>query len=222
MRIPEECHDYGVYRDLLSSSLRQNLIYQEDLRRLREMVGGLPSKDLSILSIGPATGVLEERLCRSFPRKNFDFTLVEPEQGLALEAQERLESAGAIVTGVINHSIEKYLPLPSSYGLVLCTRVVHHLGCPETVLSHLYDALAPQGHLYVSDLLRPKSEKEVRFSLRLRQAVLEHALSLEMAESSLRAALTLEEVERLVGVVPGKLELSENWFKNWHFHSYRD
>ena len=92
-----------------------------------------------------------------------------------------------------------------AFGCVFSNSIVHHIPEPFEVLVEMRRVLAPQGLLFVRDLLRPESAETVEQLVKL-YAGQESARQQQLFRQSLHAALTLDEVADLAqrsGLPPG-------------------
>jgi ubiquinone/menaquinone biosynthesis C-methylase UbiE len=85
-----------------------------------------------------------------------------------------------------------------SFPAVISNSIVHHIPEPRGVLSEMVRVLAPQGTLFIRDLLRPADESTLS---RLVQTYAGEATELQRAmfRASLHAALTLQELREVIG-----------------------
>jgi ubiquinone/menaquinone biosynthesis C-methylase UbiE len=86
----------------------------------------------------------------------------------------------------------------ASFAAVISNSIVHHIPEPMQVLAEIKRVLRPGGLLFVRDLLRPV-DKETLAGLVATYAGDGNAHQQKMFAESLHAALSLEEIEALVG-----------------------
>jgi ubiquinone/menaquinone biosynthesis C-methylase UbiE len=72
--------------------------------------------------------------------------------------------------------------------------LLHHLAYPAAALAEMVRVLAPSGWLFVRDLVRPQNDGHVQELVEL-YAGTENGRQRDLFEASLRAALSLPEVE---------------------------
>ena len=118
------------------------------------------------------------------------------EHMLAL-ARRKIHTAGAQNRITLLARDAKATGLESgSFDLVMCNSLVHHLADPLLVLREARRLMAPRGGLLVKDLLRPSAEDELQ-ALVQRYAANDTDYQRKLFSESLRAALTLDEVEQI-------------------------
>jgi 2-polyprenyl-3-methyl-5-hydroxy-6-metoxy-1,4-benzoquinol methylase len=80
---------------------------------------------------------------------------------------------------------------------VISNSIVHHVPDPRQVLAEAWRLVGPSGLVFFRDLFRPDDDSTVRRLVETYAAGANHHQQ-QMFEDSLRAALTVEEVRRLV------------------------
>jgi len=99
----------------------------------------------------------------------------------------------------LTHMDGKQIDFEDDYfHVVMSNSIVHHIPQPMQVLSEAVRITLPGGHIFVRDLKRPNSEAELQHLVETHTAN-ENESSRKMFAESLRAALTLEEIQALVG-----------------------
>ncbi|MCM2371223.1 class I SAM-dependent methyltransferase [Aporhodopirellula aestuarii] len=103
---------------------------------------------------------------------------------------------------------------------VISNTVLHHLESPINALRLGIKALRPGGRLFVRDLYRPETDREVERLVELHGGSAEAATSgidpRQLLRQSLHAALTLEEIREIVatlGIDPGCVNMTSN--RHW-------
>lgn len=98
----------------------------------------------------------------------------------------------------LRHMDAKALPFANdTFAAVISNSIIHHIPAPAVVLSEMVRVLAPEGILFVRDLLRPDSEADIHY-LVAAHAADANLHQRQMFADSLRAALTLTEIRELV------------------------
>jgi ubiquinone/menaquinone biosynthesis C-methylase UbiE len=156
--------------------------------------------DLEVLDLGTGTARIPIELCRQNARIRV--------LGVDL-AREMLEVAAANVAraglGERIHLARvdaKRLPYSAGrFAAVMSNSIVHHIPEPAVALAEAVRVLRrPRGLIFIRDLARPYDDAEVR-RLVATYAGAENAHSQEMFANSLRAALSIEEIRKLVAAL---------------------
>jgi ubiquinone/menaquinone biosynthesis C-methylase UbiE len=152
--------------------------------------------DREILDVGTGTALIPIELCRSHPQCRVlgvdlaENMLIVARKNIArsrLEANIRVERIDA-----------KRLPYEDGqFAAVISNSIVHHIPQPLRVLAECWRVLQPGGGLFIRDLLRPADDDEVR-RLVATYAAGANAHQQQMFDDSLRAALSLKEIQDLV------------------------
>jgi ubiquinone/menaquinone biosynthesis C-methylase UbiE len=90
------------------------------------------------------------------------------------------------------------LPFPDgAFPAVVSNSIVHHIPEPRSVLAEIVRVTMAKGRIFVRDLLRPEDDATVRRLVELHAAGANQAQR-DLFEASLRAALTVAEMQALV------------------------
>ena len=152
-----------------------------------------------VLDVGAGTAQIPIQLCRQTSR----LTVV------AVDAARHMLDVGAanVKKAELDQRITlrccdaKRLPFAGgSFAAVMSNSIVHHIPEPLTVLREIRRVTAPGGTIFVRDLMRPDDDQGVKH-LVATYAGDANAHQQKMFDESLRAALTLEEMQALVGQV---------------------
>ena len=113
-------------------------------------------------------------------------------------ARYNIEIASQTQRIQLAHIDAKRLPYPDGmFAVVMSNSIVHHIPEPASVLSEAVRVLMPGGLIYFRDLLRPRDDAAVTQLVNTYAADC-NAHQRSLFEASLRAALSLEEVQTLV------------------------
>jgi len=149
------------------------------------------------LDIGTGPGQIVIKLARRLTQ--WKFVGVDRSPGMIAQAQANLASAGSEVAGRVEFQVAdgNRLPFPdSSFDLVLCNSVLHHLAEPEKLLSEIARLASPSGAILLRDLRRPGRfayPLHVRWHGRHYSGVMYRLYC-----DSVRSAYTAPELERLL------------------------
>lgn len=101
------------------------------------------------------------------------------------------------------------------FGAVISNSIVHHIPQPLQVLAEMVRVLRHNGALFVRDLLRPEDDVAVR-RLVEQYAGPANQHQRDMFEDSLRAALSLEEVQAMVRALDfNPVEVRQTSDRHW-------
>jgi len=150
-----------------------------------------------VLDLGTGTAQIPIELCRTAPEARV----------LAIDLAESMLEVGRrnVVQAELASRIElarvdaKQLPYPARrFTAVISNSIVHHIPEPRHVLAEAVRVLAPGGLLFFRDLMRPTHlETVLRFVDMYAAGANRHQR--QMFESSLRAALSLDEIRTMIG-----------------------
>ncbi|APW59962.1 class I SAM-dependent methyltransferase [Paludisphaera borealis] len=157
-----------------------------------------PCRGGEILDVGTGTALIPITLARadSYARVvGFDLApamIERAEQNVANAGladrirciQADAKSVGAALDGI-------------PFEAIVSNSIIHHIADPRPVLASMVDRISPGGTLMVRDLARPDTEAEVD-ALVERYAAGESPQARALFHASLRAALTLDEIQAIV------------------------
>lgn len=150
-----------------------------------------------VLDVGTGTAQIPIELCRQS----------EAAQVVAVDLAEHMLRVGRanVERAGLHHRIRlercdaKGLPFAAgTFGAIISNSIVHHVPEPRRVLTEVLRVARPGAMLFLRDLLRPGEEGHVR-QLVETYGGQANAHQRQMFEDSLRAALTLAEVQALAG-----------------------
>ena len=171
---------------------------------------------LEVLDLGAGTGQIPIELCPRVPQVR----VVAVDAAESMLAVARTNMAAAGFAGRIEPVLAdaKRLPFPSaSFPVVISNSIVHHIAEPAEVLAEAVRVLAPNGLLFHRDLCRPHDETEF---MRIVATYAGDATRYQkkLFSESLRAALTLEEIQSLVaglGFTPETVRMTSDRHWTW-------
>lgn len=167
-----------------------------------------------ILDLGTGTALIPIELCRRTENVRVmasDFSV----EMLEL-ARYRLEIEGFTHRIQLQHGDAKHMIFQSNYfDTVMSNSLVHHLPSHDTLLPEVLRVLRPGGLIFIRDLCRPKDQDELESLVHL-YAGHESECARQMFRQSLHAALTLDEVGKLltdVGLDPECVQMTSD--RHW-------
>ena len=183
-----DSHQEAVDYDAMDHS-EVNRIFVEDL-----LAGGDSGPDL--LDLGTGTAQIPVALCQHV--EHCRVMAVDLAVQMLDLAVYNVEAAGLIEQIQLAHVDAKQLPYEDSmFDTVMSNSIVHHIPDPYDVLEESVRVLKPGGRIFFRDLLRPGSDEQVG-DLVQAYAGTENEHQQKMFDDSLRAALSLEEIQQLV------------------------
>jgi ubiquinone/menaquinone biosynthesis C-methylase UbiE len=184
MDTPQEAMDY----DAMDHS-QANKSFVDDLLAAVAEPG-------DILDLGTGTAQIPVEICQRQP----DCRIMAADLSVHMleVARYNIEIAGLIEQIQLAQMDAKDLPSPDDYfDTVICNGTLHHFADPSVVLAEAIRVTKPAGRLFFRDLLRPDSEEEVA-ALVQSVAGEANADQQQLFANSLRAGLTLQEIQELV------------------------
>ena len=153
------------------------------------------------LDIGTGPGQIVIKLARKLTL--WKFVGVDRSPGMIAQANSNLAAAGGGLAGRVEFQVAdgNGLPFPEkSFDFVMCNSVLHHLAEPEKLLSEMARLARPGGAILLRDLRRPGRLAHPWHVWRNGRHYSGEMLRLYRA--SVRAAYTLEELQRLLESSP--------------------
>jgi ubiquinone/menaquinone biosynthesis C-methylase UbiE len=180
----EEAHDYDAM-----DHTAVNRVFVADFLAVWDRQG-------PVLDVGTGTAQIPLELCRH--ALNVQVTAVDMAEHMLQVARENVQRAGHADRIRLEKADAKQMPYgDGTFGAVISNSIVHHIPEPGQVLAEMVRVVKPAGLLFVRDLLRPKTEEELRH-LVATYAGQENARQQQMFADSLHAALNLTEIGDLV------------------------
>jgi ubiquinone/menaquinone biosynthesis C-methylase UbiE len=149
-----------------------------------------------ILDLGTGTARIPIELCRANPHVR----VMASDAAVSMLdlARYNIEVESLIGRIHLHHGDSKKLVFEDEYfDTVMSNSLVHHIPDPSCVLSEAVRVLRPGGLIFVRDLCRPQSDAQVEQFVKLYCGV-ETDTAQQLFRQSLHAALTLEEIRRMV------------------------
>jgi ubiquinone/menaquinone biosynthesis C-methylase UbiE len=149
-----------------------------------------------ILDLGTGTAQIPIEFCRQSPQGRI--LAVDAAIEMLELARYNLELASVTTRVQLAHVDAKQLPYPDAmFDIVMSNSIVHHIPEPATALAEAARVLKPGGAIFFRDLMRPESDAEVQRLVELYAGECnDHQRA--MFDASLRAAITLDEVQALI------------------------
>jgi ubiquinone/menaquinone biosynthesis C-methylase UbiE len=180
----EEARDYNAM-----DHAQVNRVFVADLLAVWQPHG-------QVLDVGTGTAQIPIELCR----QSSDVTVVAVDAAAHMLEVGRANVRAAEFAQRIQLQCcdAKRLPFTDgSFRAVMSNSIVHHIPDPSAVLAEIRRVTAPEGIIFVRDLMRPVDEPTVTH-LVATYAGAANAHQQKMFDDSLRAALTLQEIRSLV------------------------
>lgn len=167
-----------------------------------------------ILDLGTGTAQIPIELLRR--RSSCRVRAVDLAESMLELGRQNVAAAGFSDRIRLERVDAKRLPYPAArFALVISNSIVHHIPEPRQVLAEASRVLRPGGLLFIRDLLRPCDDAAVK-SLVETYAADCNDHQRQLFDDSLRAALNLDEVRRLVAELGhDPLEVSQTSDRHW-------
>ncbi len=173
-----------------------NRIFVDDLLetlRAVAMVGGPPGV---ILDLGTGTAQIPIELCRRWSAACV--LAVDAARHMLRVGRRNVIAAGLAGRIELEQADAKRLPYPDgAFRFVISNSIVHHIAEPAVALHEAWRVTARGGLIFFRDLFRPADEVILR-QLVETYAAGANAHQQQMLADSLRAALSVEEMQQLV------------------------
>lgn len=184
MDCPEEARDYN---NMDHSGVNRSFV--DDM-----CAAGFQGGD--VLDIGTGTALIPIEIAR----RDLECRVMAADAAVAMleRARLNLEIAGLMRVVQLSHCDAKAMPYANGmFDWTLCNGTIHHFATPAVVWREAWRVTRSGGRLFFRDLLRPVSEAHCQL---LVETYAEgcNERQREMFQRSLRAALSLEEVQALV------------------------
>jgi ubiquinone/menaquinone biosynthesis C-methylase UbiE len=187
MDSPEEARDY----DAMDHTAVNRLFVADFL--------DLWPGDNPILDVGTGTAQIPIELCRTAPTARV--VAIDLAGHMLALGQENVRRAGLVDRVQLEMCDAKQMPhAPTSFAAVISNSIVHHIPEPGRVIAEMVRVLRPGGVVFVRDLLRPIDGASLKHLVQT-YAGDANAHQQQMFGDSLHAALTLDEVRKLVSAV---------------------
>lgn len=177
-----------------------------------------------VLDVGTGTALIPIELCRRAPGASVD--AIDLAAHMLELAKRNVARAG--LEGRVRPALQdaKKAGWPeAAFDTVMSNSIVHHIPDPRDVLAEMWRLTRPGGTLFVRDLARPAEDDRVRELVATYAAVpagltpdvrAMHERQRDLFEASLRAALTVEEVQAMVaplGIPAGSVRMTSD--RHW-------
>jgi ubiquinone/menaquinone biosynthesis C-methylase UbiE len=162
-----------------------------------DLMAVLPAAaSIEILDLGAGTAQVPIAMCQQMP--NVRVVAVDAAENMLAVARENVSAAGLADRIKLVLADAKRLPFPdASFQVVVSNSIVHHIAEPASVLAQAARIATPSAIQFHRDLCRPNDENELArlVTMYAGDATLYQQ---KLFSDSLRAALTLSEVQSLV------------------------
>ena len=180
--------------DNLEEALAYDALDHEEVNRqfvgdlLDQLPGGGP-----VLDLGTGTARIPVELCRQEPES--EVVAVDLAQAMLDVAEKNVVRSGKESQIKLQRADAKHLPFEDGrFPVVISNALVHHAAVPDLIFREAWRVLADGGLILMRDLTRPNDETALEHLLQI-YASRATDLQRRLFADSLRAALTLEEVQ---------------------------
>lgn len=185
MDTPEEARDY----DAMDHSV-VNRVFTADFLSFHPRPTG------TLLDVGTGTAQIPVELCRTM--NGFDVLAIDAAQHMLTLARVNIDRAALASRIQIEKADAKQLQYANgSFTSIISNSIVHHIPDPFEAIAEMVRVCAPGGTVFVRDLLRPPGEVTLKLLVDT-YAARANDHQRKLFSDSLRAALTLSEIQTLV------------------------
>jgi len=211
MDTPEEAIDYDTmdHREV-------NRLFVDDLLAALRAAGMAEAPPGVILDLGTGTAQIPIELCSCWPQAR---VLAIDAAGHMLRVGRKNVAAAGLAGRIELQQVDaKSLPYADgSFPIVISNSIVHHIAEPREVLREAWRVAATDGLVFFRDLFRPPDEQTLEHLVQT-YAGEANAHQQQMFADSLRAALSVEEMQQLVGelgVAPSTVRATSDRHWTW-------
>lgn len=173
-----------------------NRRFVDDLLAEAAAAGIELAESSEILDLGAGTAQIPIELLRQRP--TWRVRAVDLAEQMLELGRRNVAAAGLAHRIRLERADAKRLPYPAAtFPIVMSNSIVHHVPDPRLVLAEACRVLRPGGMLFIRDLLRPPDDAAARSLVDIYAAGCNDHQR-QLFDDSLRAALNLVEVRRLV------------------------
>lgn len=173
-----------------------NRRFVDQLLEHRLPAEGSDDPPIRVLDVGTGTALIPLELCRR--DVHTQITAIDLAAYMLQVGQRNVIREGLQSRIKLEHLDAKDLPYSSSsFDWVISNSIVHHIPDPLPCLREMIRVLAPEGLLFVRDLLRPPDLATLKHFVQI-YAAGANAHQQQMFDDSLHAALTLDEVRTML------------------------
>jgi ubiquinone/menaquinone biosynthesis C-methylase UbiE len=148
-----------------------------------------------VLDVGTGTALIPIELCHQNAARIVGIDLAE---NMIAVGRENIRRAGLEERIRLERIDAKKMPYADGhFAAVISNSIVHHIPNPAAVFAEMVRVVAPDGTLFIRDLLRPTDEASLTQLVEL-HTVGANTHQKQMFADSLHAALTLGEVKTIV------------------------
>ena len=199
--VMDSADDASQYNDMDHSQPNQSFV--EDLihfLRTDESVAAELDDDhaelIDVLDVGTGTALIPVALCEQ--HASFRVIAIDLAVNMLELANYNIHASVCGEQIQLVHADAKTLDFDSEmFEVVISNSIIHHIPDPQACLAEMVRVLAPNGAIFVRDLMRPADEQTVE-SIVETYAEQESDYSRQLFRQSLHASLTLEEIQQLV------------------------
>jgi ubiquinone/menaquinone biosynthesis C-methylase UbiE len=174
-----------------------------------------------VLDVGTGTAQIPIELCRQAPAATV--TAIDLAAHMLEVARANVRRAGLEDRVRLERADAKGLRFADgAFAALISNSIIHHSPRPERVLAEMVRVVRPGGRVFVRDLMRPDSEALLKEQV-ARYAGTANPHQQQMFAESLHAALTVEEVRRLVSALhldPDSVRQSSD--RHWTWSARKD
>jgi ubiquinone/menaquinone biosynthesis C-methylase UbiE len=188
-----------VMDDPIESQAYDEMDHAEVNRKFVQDLLALGDVGRDVLDLGTGTARIPIELCASDPK--CQIVASDAAASMLDIASKNIDAAQLNGRIRLHRGDAKQLPFEDGrFDSVISNSLIHHVPEPRLVLAEMLRVVRPGGRLFIRDLMRPASLRQ------LEQLVADHAgrepaASQQLFRQSLRAALTLEEMQFLVSAM---------------------
>ena len=190
--VMDTVEDAVDYNSMDHSQVNQQFV--SDMIQFGKSVGVLSLTQ--VLDLGTGTALIPIELCTV--DQNCKVVAIDMAEQMLILARQNVKTAGFGDRIELKKVDAKGLEFDDgSFPCVMSNSIIHHIAEPARCVEELLRVTAPGGLIYIRDLMRPESDQSVAEIVQA-YAGAENEHSQKLFDDSLRAALSLEEMQQLI------------------------
>lgn len=170
--------------------------FEEVNRGFAEAAIALDPFAVKVLDAGTGTARIPILMCQQRPQ--YLITAVDLARSMLIVGRRNVEEAGLLQRIRLERVDTKRMPYPDlEFDMIVSNSLVHHLPDPFPFFQEVKRLIKPGGAILIRDLIRPETEAQVQTLVnRIGSDCDRHQQ--QLFHDSLKASLTLDEVQQLI------------------------
>lgn len=179
-----------------------NRLFVSNFLEFAESIG---TKPRTVLDVGTGTAQIPIELCRQAPNQ-YEILAIDLAEEMLKLGRENVANAGFESSISLQKVDAKSLPFEDGqFDAVISNSIIHHIPEPIESMREMIRVVKAGGVIFIRDLMRPEASDEVGHLVST-YAGDENAHQQQLFRQSLHAALTVEEVRKILATLSYPVE----------------